>query len=415
MDSSGNAYLTGSTSSSDFPIVNQIPGACQGSCPAPWVAYVTKINAAGSALVYSSFIGGSGGDLAQGIAVDSSGNAYVTGWTESSDFPRVNQIPGTCQGSCGTGNNYDVFVSKINATGSTLLYSSYIGGSGNELAYGVAADGFGNAYVTGTTLSSDFPIVNQVPGACQGTCGTGSEVAFVTEIKAGGSVLVYSSYIGGSGGDTATGVAVDGFGNAYVTGITVSSDFPIVNQISGACQGSCGTGNRDDVFVTKIVNGFFNNLGPAGNLYQCGTIGWVVSGSAAPPGTFTQANEFQSANSGGVSQIDVGVTYVSGVNSFYVSLWTVNAGLPATELARWNNLSTGNCGGLVSITGITGLSLTGGQSYFLVLGPENINSTTFELWNLNSTHVMGSALSSTDGGNTWINNGQQILGAFDIL
>jgi hypothetical protein len=264
VDRSLNAYVTGDTESSDFPIVHQITGACLPSCGTGKNddVFVTKINAAGSALVYSSYIGGSASEAAYGVAVDSSGNAYVTGFTGSSDFPIVHQIPGACLGSCGTGNNDDVFVAKINAAGSALVYSSYIGGSGYEFAQGIAVDSSGNAYVTGGTASSDFPRVHQIAGACLPSCGTGSsEDVFVTKIGLdvnGMPVLVYSSYIGGSAGDKAYGVAVDSSGNAYVTGQTNSSDFPTVNQIPGACLPSCGTGNNDDVFVTKIgldVNG----------------------------------------------------------------------------------------------------------------------------------------------------------------
>ncbi len=260
IDSSGDAYVTGQTNSTDFPIVNQIPGACQGSCGTGGYldVFVAKINAAGSALVYSSYIGGSNDDYGLAIAVDSLDNVYVTGETYSTDFPRVNQIPGACQGSCGTGSNYDVFVTKINSAASALIYSSYIGGSNGDSGLAIAVDRFGNAYLTGLTYSTDFPRVNQIPGACQGSCGTGNTYyAFVTKINATGSALIYSSYIGGSGGggyggDGADAIAVDGSGNVYVTGETDSPDFPIVNQIPGACQGSCGTGSNYDVFVTKI-------------------------------------------------------------------------------------------------------------------------------------------------------------------
>lgn len=125
-----------------------------------------------------------------------------------------------------------------------LVYSSYIGGSADESGWAIAVDGLGNAYVTGETTSSDFPQVNQIVGACQGTCGTGSILSdvFVTKINAAGTALVYSSYIGGTGSEEGFGIAVDGFGNAYVTGHTDSRNFPIVNQIPGACRGACGNG-----------------------------------------------------------------------------------------------------------------------------------------------------------------------------
>ena len=187
-------------------------------------------------LLYSSLLGGSSDDSGESVAVDSSGNAYVTGQTSSTNFPIVNQIPGACKGSCP--GSAVAFVTKINAAGSALVYSSYIGGSVGTLGQDIAVDSSGNAYLTGVTYSTDFPIVNQIPGACQGSCPA-PPAAFVTKINAAGSALVYSSYIGGSGGSSGEGIAVDSSGNAYLTGSTSSSDFPIVNQIPGACQGSC--------------------------------------------------------------------------------------------------------------------------------------------------------------------------------
>ena len=172
VDSAGNAYLTGNTFSTDFPRVNQIPGACNGSCGSGSTdVFVTKINAAGTALVYSSLLGGSGTDIGFGIAVDSSGNAYLTGLIGSSDFPRVHQIPGACNGSCGNGINYDIYVTKINAAGTALVYSSYLGGSEDDYGRGIAVDSSGNAYLAGRASSTDFPVVNQIPGACaQNSC-----------------------------------------------------------------------------------------------------------------------------------------------------------------------------------------------------------------------------------------------------
>jgi len=150
VDGGGNVYVTGTTESFDFPVVNQAPGACQGSCSTSFdVVYVTKINAAGNALVYSSRIGGSTFDQGFGIAVDSSGNAYLVGLTESSDFPRVHQIAGACGGTCGTAGSQDVFATKINATGNALVYSSVIGGSNNDAGFAIAVDPSGNAYLTG--------------------------------------------------------------------------------------------------------------------------------------------------------------------------------------------------------------------------------------------------------------------------
>jgi len=253
VDGLGNAYLSGSTSSSDFPRVNPIPGACVGTCgTGAGDAFVTKVSAAGDALVYSSLLGGSDNDSAFAVAVDGSGDAYVTGLTDSADFPQVNPIPGACLGTCGT-NSFpqNAFVTEINAAGSAFIYSSYLAGSAFTEGFGIAADNAGNAYVTGITQSADFPRVNQIAGICSGTCGTGSSDGFVTKISAQGASVAYSSVFGGSGFDIGFGVAVDGSGNAFLTGTTESTDFPQINPIKKACAKGCGNG-LGDAFVIKI-------------------------------------------------------------------------------------------------------------------------------------------------------------------
>ena len=164
---------------------------------------------------------------------------------------------------------------------------------------------------------------------------------------------------------------------------------------------------------------FFTDLGTGTNVYQEGT-GWTVSGTGTIGTSFTAANLFTSLASGAVSQIDLGVGYAGGTNAFYAAVFTDNNGLPGTQLYRTDNLSSsqtfGGCCGLVTITGITGLDLTAGQQYFVVLGPETLNSTVFEAWNWNSQGVNGLDLYSTNGGTNWNSNGTgNPLGAFDIL
>jgi len=165
---------------------------------------------------------------------------------------------------------------------------------------------------------------------------------------------------------------------------------------------------------------FYNNLGPSGDVYQCCT-GWTVSGQGGTGTSFTAANEFVALASGSVSQIDIAIGWVlSPSNDFYAALYTDNgSGLPGTQLGRWDNLTSstefGQCCGLVTISGITGISLTAGESYFLVLGPENVADDVWLAWNLNNQNAMGLDLYSTDGGQTWNSNGTQTLGAFDII
>jgi hypothetical protein len=235
---SGNTYVTGLTASVDFPTT---AGALQSKLGGGgYDAFVTKLNAAGSALLYSTYLGGSGEDFDLGIAVDASGNAYVTGFTDFSDFPTT---AGAFQTTFGGGT--DAFVSKLNATGSTLLYSTYLGGSGIDGPSGIAVDAAGNAYVTGDTQSSNFPTT---PGAFQTIYHVGNEDAFVSKLNATGSALVYSTYLGGNSLDEGHGIAVDASGHAYVTGVTGSSDFPTT---PGAFQTSYG--GHGNAFVSKLT------------------------------------------------------------------------------------------------------------------------------------------------------------------
>jgi hypothetical protein len=238
VDGSGNAYVTGVTGSTNYPVT---PGAFQRTNGGGADVFVTKLNATGTALVYSTYIGGSGNDEGYAIAVDGSGNAYVTGVTDS---PNYDVTPGAFQTT--NGGNGDVFVTKLNATGTALVYSTYIGGSNNDEGTAIAVDGSGNAYVTGATLSTDYDVT---PGAFQTTnqSVSGWQDVFVTKLNATGTALVYSTYIGGYWDDYGLGIAVDGSGNAYVTGLTTSPDYDVT---PGAFQTRKEGG--DEVFVTKL-------------------------------------------------------------------------------------------------------------------------------------------------------------------
>ena len=235
VDISGSAYVTGVTKSTDFPIT---PGAFQTSFKGIADAFITKLNSAGSALVYSTYLGGSTFDNGLGIAVDTSSNAYVTGFTQSTDFPTT---PGAFQTSLKSIMN--AFVTKLAPTGSVLVYSTYLGGSNQDVGNGIAVDISGNAYVTGLTDSIDFPTT---PGAFQITFKGGRD-AFITKLNPAGNALAYSTYLGGSNQDEIFGIAVDASGNAYVTGLTKSTDFPTT---PGAFQTSLK--GDADAFVTKL-------------------------------------------------------------------------------------------------------------------------------------------------------------------
>jgi len=247
VDTAGNAYVTGYTMSTDFPTANPLQTNCD-NCQAgsSGDAFVAKLNPSGSALVYSTYLGGSDYDVPYGIAVNTAGNAYVTGWTGSTDFPTANPLQASIKGV------RNAFVTELNAGGSALLYSTYLGGSDNDVAYGIAVDTAGNAYVTGYTMSTDFPTANPLQGTC-GSCN-GFYTAFVAKLNPTGSALVYSTYLGGSGGDQGDGIAVDTAGNAYVTGWTASTDFPTANPLQTKCD-NCQAGSSGDAFVAKISPG----------------------------------------------------------------------------------------------------------------------------------------------------------------
>jgi hypothetical protein len=248
VDGNGNSYVAGTTQSPDFPTT---PGAFRrtgSSSNAPDV-FISKLNPAGTALVYSTFVGGSGFDFGRGIAIDAAGNAYVTGETTSSNFPttggafdRTLNIPPNCP-RCGAADNYDGFALKLNASGSGLIYSTYLGGTDIDSPRGIAIDGAGSAYVTGETVSIDFPTT---AGAFSRT-ERGAYDIFATKLNPSGTGLAYSTYLGGTQVDNGERIAVDSSGSAYVVGFTSSVDFP---TSAGAFD---RTANGDfDVSVTKL-------------------------------------------------------------------------------------------------------------------------------------------------------------------
>lgn len=177
------------------------------------------------ALQYSTYLGGTGSDVGQSIAVDSQGDAYIAGYTSSSNFP----VSTTVQSS--SGGSTDAFVSEINSTGTTLVFSTYFGGSLNDYATGVALDGAGDIGVTGYTTSTDFPVYPD-PGALQTSYGGGTYDAFALKLAPSGSQLAYSTYVGGSGSDSANGIAMDSSGNTFVVGQTKSTDLATVYPLS---------------------------------------------------------------------------------------------------------------------------------------------------------------------------------------
>ncbi len=303
VDASGNAYVAGGTLSPNFPTGSAFQGTYAGGPLGD--AFVTKLNASGSARLYSTYLGGSGNDFARGIAVDASGSVYLTGGTSSRDFPTLNPYQGANAGL------QDAFVARLNASGNGLLYATYLGGSGTDVGQALALDGSGRVYVAGTTASADFPVQSAaqatfgggatdafaakldptaaqllyatylggsdlefgrgiaVPAGCAANCETvvtgatqssnfptvapfqssygGQQDAFVVKLSANGAARLYATYLGGSGLDFGAAIAVDASGNAYVTGLTQSSNFPLQAPLQGTLKGP------QDAFVAKLA------------------------------------------------------------------------------------------------------------------------------------------------------------------
>ena len=260
VDASGDAYVVGLTDSPDFPL------ASIGSySPTQSRMFLTKFNPTGSSLLFADYFGGTGGgDEAYGVALDSSGNAYVTGDATSSDFPVVNAYQSTLSGS------QDAFLVKFAANGSSLLYSTYLGGSNSEAGYAVSVDPAGEAVIAGTTQSTDFPMATPYQSSVSADqFGDWGVYGFLTKFAANGASLVYSTYLAGSALNTSSctgcfpdtellGVATDASGNAYVTGFTTTADFPVT---SGA-------------FTTTYPGYYLSDVGFVSKLTSSGGIGY---------------------------------------------------------------------------------------------------------------------------------------------
>jgi hypothetical protein len=261
VDASGNAYVAGSTSATNFPTTSGAVQTANNQGTGGYNAFVTKLNAAGSALVYSTYLGGSGngtgtGDAANGIAIDAAGDAYVVGYTYSTNFPVTPTAFQTTNLAVPNAIE-NAFVTKLNPAGTALTYSTLLGGSGSgqwgegDIANAIAIDGAGNAYVTGQAGSPDFPATN---GAYQTTNPAAENElasAFVAKINPTGTGLVYATYLGGSNFASGSALAIDGAGNAYVTGFAKYTDFPITPGTFQSTNNAAGL-NAGNVFVSKV-------------------------------------------------------------------------------------------------------------------------------------------------------------------
>ena len=309
VDAAGNAYVTGVTDSSDFPISS---GAYQstftGGAFTSSVTFVTKLDptkSGNASRIYSTYLGGSGGDGGFGIAVDLAGNAYVAGLTNSSNFP-LSVSPAPLPFESANMGGGDGFLTKLNATGSDLLYSTYFGGTAADYPFAIAVDGAGAAYVTGYTYSGNFPVS---ASAYQSTTATVFNTGFVAKFdpaQSGSASRIYATYLGGSDPSAGFGIAVDAGGHAYVTGYTAASDFPVKPNPGAFQTAGPSSGYYPDAFVTKLntagtdleystyLGGSYDDIGRgiavdgAGDAYVIGETVSITFGSTPfPPNPLT--------------------------------------------------------------------------------------------------------------------------------
>lgn len=231
VDGQGNAWITGQTTSNNFPTVNPL----QNTSGAAADAFVTKLNATGATLSFSTYLGGTSAEAGHSVALDAQGNAYVAGWTQSSDFPVVNPLLGNFAGFPA-----DAFVAKYRADGSGVDYATYLGGASDDRAYAIAVDAPGNAYVAGVSASQNFPSIGALP-----TTNALGNNGFIAQLSPNGARLLAATLLGGNNSEQINGIALDAQGNVYVAGVTTSTNFPTVNPLQPFKGGQ-------DAFVAKL-------------------------------------------------------------------------------------------------------------------------------------------------------------------
>ncbi|PYS50042.1 MAG: hypothetical protein DMF68_08300 [Acidobacteria bacterium] len=391
VDSSGNVYVAGVTNSINFPTKTPYQSSNGGTSD----IFITKLDSTGTNVIYSTYIGGNLNDRGDGIAVDSSGNAYVVGRTDSLNFP-------TTQGALAStyrGGDFDAVVLKLNPQGNNLVYSTYLGGSDNDSAIGIAVDASGNAYVTGGTKSSDFPTT----ASAYLSSHTSDTDAYLTKLNPSGSAILYSSYLGGSATDRGSGVAVDSSGNAYVVGYTSSADFATQNPFQSSLAGSF------DAFVAK----FNTTSSGSASLIYCSYLGGAnddkgygialdTSGDAYVTGQ-TASNNFPVASA-------LQQTFGGVFDAFIAKISPAGAKLYATYLGGSNDdrgISIAvNTSNNVYVTGFTSstnfptanplqASNGGGSDAFIA----KLNSSGSAL--IYSTYLGGSGNENLSGNVTW--------------
>lgn len=368
VDGAGNAYVTGLTYSADFPTAS----AVQPMLSDFGDVFVTKLNANGTALVYSTYLGGSDDDYGSAIAVDAAGNAYVTGSTRSSNFPTLNPL----QSPHGNPHlNQEAFVTKLNVAGTALVYSTYLGGSGRDEASSIAADAAGNAYVAGWTTSTDFQTVN----ALQPTPGGNSDV-FVSKLNAAGTAFVYSTYLGGAGGESAAAIAADDAGSVYVAGSTVSPNFPLANPIQSDFKGKTAFKSLDGAGDWTTINNGLPVYASVNALAVDPQTPSTIYAATSPPAVYksTDGGDTWSSASNGLPQAPLNALAVSPATPSTLFLASINGVYRSTDAgANW--------------------SMAGqpfGAAYSIAFDP--VNPANVYVGRNNNISK------STDGGNSWV-------------
>jgi hypothetical protein len=407
IDGSGCAYVVGETGSANFPTL----GAEQSTMAGDTDVFVTKWNPVGTGLVYSTYIGGSSRDVGLGVAVDAAGEVYVTGFTYSGDFPiTVGALRASFVGDS------KAFVLKLNPAGNGLIYSTFLGGSGDDYGAGIAVDAAGEAHIAGYTDSIDFPTTT---GAFQQSYGGGSYDGFLAKLNAAGSALVYATYLGGFGNDTAAGVALDPAGNIYMTGQTQSANFPTLNPVQAI-------GSEIDAFVVKMnasgqiqYSTYLGGTGvsggtgiaadAAGNAY--------VTGFTDTPDFPVTSNAYQAVNNGSynafVAVLNASGSSISGAT--YLGGSGQNAGYSIALGGSGNIFIAGSTNSIdFPVYAATQPTFNGGGDAFVAEFNKQLTSLVYATYFGGSGNDVAAGIAADSSGNAyitgWTGSGQSSVG-----
>jgi uncharacterized protein (TIGR03437 family) len=365
LDSAGNSYFAGYTTSTNFPVST---GVAQLKNAGGSDAFVAKYNSAGTELA-ATYLGGGANDVAYGIAVDASGDVFLTGSTASTNFPVTSGAFQTASGGAG-----DAFIAKLSST-LGMVFSTYLGGNGADSGNAIAIDSAGAIYVTGETASTNFPTL----GAIQSSFGGGAGNLFLTKLNGNGQTLGYSTYLGGSAEDFGLGIALDVSNNAYLTGGTSSTNFPVLNAFQSSNQGSVSNGIVAAVDFTGGKLLFSSYLGGNGSEGTVGDYGSAIAANCASglvvAGT-TSSSDFPVTSGAFVS------TYPGGTSNAFLTKIGAGPAMPVISpggiIGTWSP-ATGPVapGSLLSIYG-SGFAVAENVSGTLPL-PTNVTGSTVSI------------------------------------